>query len=68
MPGSGAGDDDNGRLIARPERVCGAVSKSEREAAVFRRGSFGIALYEKYRGSGADGASGCLNDDGKGRS
>jgi predicted amidohydrolase len=38
------GDYYNRYLIAGPEKVFGAVSKSEGEAAVFRRGSFGSLI------------------------
>ncbi len=38
------GDYYNRYLIASPEGVCGAVAKSEGEAAVFKRGSFGSTI------------------------
>ena len=38
------GDYYNRYLIASPEGVCGAVTKSEGEAAVFRRGAFGSTV------------------------
>ena len=38
------GDYYNRYLIASPEGVCGAVTKSEGEAAVFKRGKFGSTV------------------------
>ena len=38
------GDYYNRYLIASPEGVCGTVTKSEGEAAVFKRGSFGSTI------------------------
>ncbi len=38
------GDYYNRYLIVSPEGVCGKVTKSEGEAAVFKRGSFGSAI------------------------
>ena len=38
------GDYYNRYLIASPEGVCGAVTKSEGEAAVFKRGAFGSVI------------------------
>jgi omega-amidase len=38
------GDYYNRYLIAGPEGVCGAVSKSEGESAVFKRGKFGSVI------------------------
>jgi predicted amidohydrolase len=38
------GDYYNRYLIASPQGVCGAVTKSEGEAAVFKRGSFGNTI------------------------
>ncbi len=42
------GDYYNRYLIASPQGVCGAVTKSEGEAAVFKRGSFGNTIQTPF--------------------
>ena len=42
------GDYFNRYLIAGPDGVCGAVSKSEGESAVFKQGDFGNIIYTPF--------------------